>query len=183
MIFAQNSKNQEKGFTLTEILVVIFIVALLSALTLVNLREGEEHFILLNVANKLGQDLRTAQEMSMSARHYGCGDGWQMKGYGIYFTWDKDSYFLQARCEDVNNPDTYDDQNIEEIIMERGVKIKELKVDNISPSSLSVFFYPPDPEVVFGEGKEAFIIICLERDCEENTKTIMVNKIGLIAVE
>jgi len=167
------------GFTLIELLVVISIIIILSAIILPNYRVGESQFALQRSAHKLALDLRRAEELSMSAKTHDCstiGAGWIMKGYGINLTVGADYYLLKARCEEIANPGHYDDETVgDKIYLETGVKISTV-------NSLNLFFYPPEPVVDLGGVDAVVIILSLKTDITK-TKTIKVNKVGLINVE
>lgn len=168
-----------KAFTLIELLVVIGIIVILSAIILPNYRVGERQFALQRSAQKLAQDLRRAQELSMSAKAFDCpgqlGVGWTMKGYGINLAAPDDYYFLKARCEDTANPGIYNDRPVEKIDLEKEVKI-------LSTTSQNIFFYPPEPQINLGGATLVVITISLKEDITK-TKIIKVNKAGLINVE
>lgn len=176
-------EKNEKSFTITELLVIIFIVSLMSALVLPRFRAGERQFALQASSYKLAQNIRRAQELTMSAHHYDCGAGWKMKGYGIFLdTTSNDFYSLNARCEDEVVPGIYKAGTIEQVELEKGIIIKELKVDGSSQIDLNVFFFPPDPLIVFGGTVEARITLCLRND-PTTDKDISVNMTGLITIE
>ncbi|MFC1663736.1 hypothetical protein ACFL0A_01275 [Patescibacteria group bacterium] len=169
--------NNEKSFTIIELLVVMGLVVLLTSIILPDYRTGERQFALQESTHKLAQDLRKAQEQSMSMHQFNCSSG-KLKGYGIRFEQDRESYSFRARCE---NGEILDIEE-ENIFLGEGVKIKELKIDENSINSINIFFYPPDPEIDFGGTNNAVIILCLKNDFN-NTKTISINKAGLIAIE
>lgn len=180
--FKKDDLNQENGggFTLIELLVGIGIIIVLSVIILANYRGGESQFALQRSAQKLTQDLRRAQEISMSAKSYNCGNGWKMKGYGINLTAGNDYYYLKARCENIANPRTHADRDVEKIYLEKEVKI-------LSTNSQNIFFYPPDPQTVIEDlggatSTSAVITLSLKKD-DTKTKTIKVNQTGLIYVE
>lgn len=174
---------KKNGFTITELLVVVAIISLMSTLVLINFKLGERQFALEGSVHKLSQDLRVVQELSMSAKTHDCGAGWRMKGYGINLIVEADFYLLRARCEEKANPGNYSDSTIEEAIkLEKGIKIKELERNGNQVSALSIFFYPPEPEIDFGGANKALVTLCLKTDIN-NFKSVSVNKIGLIAIE
>lgn len=176
-------KNKEKAFTLIELLVIAIIISLLSALTLTSFRVGERQFALENSAHQLSRDLRKAQELSMSAKSYTCPSGWQMKGYGIKLNIDDDFYLLKARCEEIANPGSFLDQTVgDQIMLKEGVKIKELKRDGVTVDTLSIFFYPPQPDTDFGGQNNALLTLSLKTNTSIS-KNVSVNKSGLIAIE
>jgi len=183
-----------------ELTVVVLIIGLLAAIVLANYRGGEKQSALLRSTHRLAQDLRQAEEMAMSSREipleFDPEGGFPKGGYGIYFVKDSDSYILFADCD--SDGDYYylegpfsckeadylkgqhRNETIKELTLEEGIKIKELFP--LSPeNSLSVTFKPPDPEVTIAGGDEtlAVITLCL-KDNENITRTITVNKAGLI---
>lgn len=181
----KNVKNKQglvlslsKGFTLIELLVVISIIAILTAIIAPNFHVAEQQLSLQRSVHKLAQDIRSAQEMAMSAKTFSAVV--PAGGYGIHFniSW-KTYYKIYA---DLNNNQTYDasDGNVAIIDLEKGVYIK-----NISPSSLSVNFKPPDPITKIttesgGDSATAIITLSLEADTTKE-KTIIINRAGLIS--
>jgi len=186
--------KKSKAFTLLELVVVLAIISLLAAIILVNYRGGEKQSALLRSTHRLAQDLRRAEEMAISSKSF--YNAFPKGGYGIYFTEDSNSYILFADC---NNNKIYDggiyvcpdctggscienvqQEKIEELSLEEGIKIKELFPLSLE-NSLSITFIPPDPTVTIAGGDEtvAVITLCL-KDAPTITRTITVNKAGLI---
>ncbi|MDO8436189.1 MAG: prepilin-type N-terminal cleavage/methylation domain-containing protein [bacterium] len=169
-----------KGFTLIELLVVISIVVILTVIIVPNFRNAEKQLALNRSAHKMVQDIRRAQEMAMSAKTF--NGSVPSGGYGIHFrlSW-KTYYKIYA---DSNNNQAYDagDGEVETINLEKGVYIK-----NISPSSLSVNFKPPDPvtKITTEAGADsAFAAITLSLEANPTKeKIITINKAGLIQGE
>lgn len=181
-------KSYTTGFTLVELLVSIFIIALLSAVIFANYRQSGQQFALQRSANKLAQDIRRAQEMTMSAKEFG---GSVPPGYGVILdkTWDVKKYRLYADegSEFFNPADTI----VETIDLERGVIIKKIEDIDIplkTYDSVSINFKPPDPivNIRYNVGppglSETIITLSLETD-QNKTKIISVNKAGLIEIE
>lgn len=146
MIFKKKLRNKNFGFTLTELLVVIFIISVLSSLSFVNYRSVKERLIIERAAQKLAQDIRRAQEMALAAKECPLGTtcaGQVPRGYGIYLRENQTSYILYA---DISSPyDRYGggDATIEIISLENGIEISD-----ITPfSMLSINFSPPDPKI------------------------------------
>lgn len=168
----------QKSFTLIELLVVASIIIILSAIILINWRPGEQQLLLQRAAFKLAQDIRRASEMAMSTKEF---QGKVPAGYGVYLKQNDNYYLLYADTNPAEGGnEKYDsgDDIIETIYFEKGVYIK-----NISLSSLSINFRPPNPIVKIDSlTTSATIIITLESD-PTKTKTIRVNNVGLIDVE
>lgn len=172
-----NSKS--KGFTLTELLVVIFIVISLSSRVLVYYRGGERQFSLQRSVSKLAQDIRKAQQMAMAQKAcLECGGG-VPTGYGVYLKEGDNFYLLYA---DNNGDEKYSggDTQIEIYYFEKGIYIK-----SINPSPLSINFRPPDPKVRIGNGTEVNEILITLGHLNDQAKInkVRINKAGLIAVE
>jgi len=177
---------KNKGFTLVELLVVISIISLLSVVVFANYRVGEKQFALQRLAHKLAQDIRRAQAMTMGAVECPSGTncaGQIPPGYGIYLKQGDTFYKLYADTNPSDGNEQYNagDVVIEEIYFEKGVYIH-----SANPASFSINFKPPDPTIkIRGGGQdkiESTITIALQSDTSK-TKTIKVNKVGLIEVE
>lgn len=167
------------GFTLIEILIVFIIIIILSIIVLANYKAGQQQLALQRAASKLAQDIRGAQEMAMGAEEF---EGEVPDGVGLCFKEvpgpHEPPYLIFA---DKNNNQSYDlgaDGLIKEIFLEQGIKIKDLDKPNIY-----IVFKPPDPQVFIGPGLDSATIIISLKDNETKTKTITINKAGLIDID
>ncbi len=173
------------GFTLAEILVVLFIISFLSALTFANYRQGGKEMALQRAASKLAQDIRRAQEMAIAATESPqgpvCAGQISEGGYGIVLKdspppWDK-SYVLFADCDADGEYDG--DELIERIYFEGGVRLGGL----VGPgTSLVIIFQPPDPTLRVNKPPHVTNFpITLQID--NQTTTVTVNRIGLVEIQ
>jgi len=170
--------NQESGFTLIEMMTVLFIMAMISGLVFANYRSGNQQFALENQAYSLAQDLRKVQEMAMSSKEVG---GVEPAGYGIYFEEGGLGYKVYA---DVSSPQNnqYDvaDYTVEDVAFARYIYI----LSSI-PNELSVNYSPPEPVTTLtgtgGEVAQATIVLGMQGTTL--TRTIVVNRGGLIYVQ
>lgn len=192
------------GFTLVELLVSIFIIVLLAGIIFASYRTGGQQFALQRSANKLAQDIRRVQQMAMSAKETNLGGqvpaGQEFVpkgGYGISFDTisSNSSYMIFADCNEnrqytsgnVCVSDSYP-EDVETIELEKGVQIKDIqKEGGGSPDRIDITFVPPDPEIHIvppagGEPSWCEIILVLIADSSK-TKTITINKAGLIEIE
>jgi prepilin-type N-terminal cleavage/methylation domain-containing protein len=105
----KNKKNLNRGVTLIEIIVVIFVIVLFSSIIVTNFPQIMMQFALSRVTYKLSQDLRRAQDLGLSGVKTQDinGDYISAKGYGIYMDLNDSSvrYMLYA---DVNNNQKFD---------------------------------------------------------------------------
>lgn len=168
----------DRGFTLIELLVVTFIISLFTALVLPNYRTSDQHLSLQRAAYKLAQDIRRTQELALSSQGF---SSQVPAGYGVYFNENQPAQYILFADLDGDLQYSGSSEKMEEIILERGVLI-----NNLLPrlaSALTISFAPPDPTVTFyPDAAEALIVIAIETVAGA-TKTIQVNKAGLIAVE
>lgn len=169
--------KRETGFTLTELLVVIFIIILMTSIVLANYRRGEESLALERATHKLAQDLRRTAEMAVGGKENPLTGEFPAGGWGLYFSGPDSSYILFA---DNNGNFQYDagDTSIETLFLgERGVRIQAL-----SPGPpLSIIFFPPDPTVTINPGPVNEATITLIQRGE--TREIKINRVGLIDIE
>ena len=78
--------KNEKGVTLIEIIVVIFIIAIFSLIIIADFPGIEKQYALSNATYKLAQDFRRVQDLGLSGIQLLDADGNQInvQGYGIY---------------------------------------------------------------------------------------------------
>jgi len=194
-----------KGFTLVEILVVIFIIVLMSGIIFANYRQTGLQFALQRSVNKLALDIRRAEEMAMSAKEF---EGTIPKGgYGMYINLNapfNEGYIIFADCDgdfhyDENGgaPDCASatpanpyPEKVEQIYFERGVTV--CKLCTAGADQLHLVYTPPDPKVTITEVKEGvesqpnYMEIGLKitlPNGEEKNKWISVNSAGLIWIK
>jgi prepilin-type N-terminal cleavage/methylation domain-containing protein len=186
-------KNDQKGFTLLELTVVIAIIVLFSGIMLSNYRGGEREYALLRSAYKLAQDLRTVEKMAMASEMLpstfdGVG-GFPKGGYGIYFQVNSNSYILFADC---NGDGKYEEggsaascsaasgvNSYPEKIKEFSLESK-IKISNLSFNPLNITFFPPDPTIKITPSANP-ATITLKNDGK--TKTVRINTAGLIEID
>ncbi|MDD2730767.1 MAG: prepilin-type N-terminal cleavage/methylation domain-containing protein [Candidatus Portnoybacteria bacterium] len=167
------------GFTLLEVLVVIFIMGLLGSLALANFRQGEQAYNLSVAARKVVSDLRRVQNLAMSGIGQTGIEDDDIEGYGICFKRGDNSYIIFV---DINGNKTYqpsDDDVQETVILPRNIKIS---ATTPNPSGLDVFFLSPDPITHLNRfsnpGQSATVV--LEAEGTDLTKTILITSAGLI---
>lgn len=179
---------KNKGFTIIELLVIITMVTIFSAIMFADYGNTGKQFALDRSAEKLAQDLRRTQRMAIDAL---IGIDETTNGYGIYF--DKgagsETKYIIYRNNNVNI--YYDaaepaDSIKETILIESGVKICDIKDNDVSEAdnTISISFQPPDPINYIENnyiGHEASIILCSVDDVSQ-TKTVKINNTGRIEV-
>ena len=179
----------EKGLTLTEMLVVISIVIVFSSMVFANYGKGQESMALERAGQKLGQDLRRAQEMAMAGSFNS-----STNAVGIYFNESTATSYILYYNYSTDPANFYyqsgTDLSKEVITIEKGIKICNIKDNNVDVLNnyISVSFAPPEPVTRIensNTGHDVSIILAPETEvCATTTKTrtVKVNNVGRIEV-
>ena len=177
----------KKGLTLVELLIVISIIAIVSAIVLPSYRSGNRKLILERATHELHHNIRRAQEMAMSAKKIGAS---VPAGFGIYLDTTDPNKYRYVTYADTSVPvSIYDpgDTMVTETPLEGGVFIDSIVMDGTSYTSGAVNFMSPDPTTrIHRPGwDESFGLmeITLKIDPPGLTSTIEVNEAGSIYPE
>lgn len=193
MVFT-NGNNLKKGITLIEVIVVVFIIALFSAILISDFPKIQRQFALSRATYKLAQNFRRAQDMGLSGQ-FRDFSGKIPTGYGIYVdltAGETEKYIIYADIYDGNGGDqeytSTQDQIIETIDFrseEKGVVIKE--IEGVFIQKVSINFKPPNPEIsisdLLPDENRIGIVLGLSAYPQGQTRTVFVNKAGLIEIE
>ncbi|MFA6171140.1 MAG: prepilin-type N-terminal cleavage/methylation domain-containing protein [Patescibacteria group bacterium] len=164
-----------KGFTIVEMLVSVFIIALLTAIFLANYRSGGGNLELKNAAQKMASDIRLAQSYSLNGKRFLNSSDW-----GVYFNKPGNAYSLFAdTCSPKPcTPGWSAGENYLTIPLPANIEISQISSGNTA----TVVFIPPDPDILInGSASEA--TITLRNKKTSNTLIVHFNKLGLIEVE
>ncbi len=100
------------GFTVVELLVVVGIISILSAVFIFQQRRFDSSTLLRSLAYSVALSVRQAQTYGTSVRQFGTASGSFSYSYGVYFsTGDSSRYYLFA---DVNDNKIYDSAPVDE---------------------------------------------------------------------
>ena len=187
----ENFSKKNIGFTITELLIVMSIIVLMSTVVWANYSDSNRQFSLERSVNQVAQGIRMVLEKAMSVKipEYTPDDF--KGGYGVFFEENKNYYVVFIDTDNDGEFGLLDDI-IEEISFEKGVKIQNIYLfggSNCNGSAKSVVFLPPDPAVFVGgktneeKSKCDKMEIILSREGLNMTKKVMVNRLGLIELE
>lgn len=152
------SKLQKSGgFTLIEMITVVAIFGLVSAIVLTNYNNFTNGSLLTNMSYEMALSIREAQTFGVAVANRSSSDF--DNSFGIHFTAPSDgsgssAYYLY---EDLNGNRSFDtspaDETKQEYVLQRNIKIVRLETDtncSKSPSELSILFDRPNPEPKIG---------------------------------
>jgi len=211
MLHFSNFNFYEKGVTLIEIIVVIFLVALFSTIVISDFPKIQRQYALSRATYKLAQDFRKTQDMGLSGVRIkdASGNLVSVKGYGIYFNLGQSAtkYLIYADvnpgnqkfdgslstppplCSAQTSPTA--DCLIEEVIdvSQQNPRLYIKRIYNVvDPITgfTSVNFNPPGPtmtidNIYFGNSPIG-IVLGLTAD-NSSSRTVWVNVAGLINVQ
>ncbi|MDO8474212.1 MAG: prepilin-type N-terminal cleavage/methylation domain-containing protein [bacterium] len=183
---ASRQKAQESpGFTIPELLVSIFIIVLMTAITLPNWHAGETTLALDRAAHKLAQDLRKATELAQRAQFYDCDPsgtlGYKITGYGIYIpAGTSTSYTLYVEC---NGNEIYDGPTVDAVFQSVTLENK-IQITSAGRNPFSILFVPPVPTITIQPGSltEAQITLSVAGDLSR-FKIITITTKGIIEID
>ena len=209
MLRASGFRFHEKGTTLVEIIVVVFIIVIFSSILVSNFPKILRQFALSRSVHKLSQDIRRVQDTGLSGvlitEQEAGGQKWQIKakGYGIYFSLNQSTRYI-IYVDRGDSPDSKYDGNpqlcsenifpesdcIFEIIYitdeDPDLYIKEILNLSSGSANTSINFAPPNPDIsidgLSSGDKEIGVVLGLQSDTSA-ARTVWVNISGLIKVE
>jgi prepilin-type N-terminal cleavage/methylation domain-containing protein len=138
----------KKGFTLIELIVTIGIIVFMSAFILANYRRAGDKTDLRAAAQKLMNDVKSAQSNALGLKKFNGnspGGGW-----GVRFHMEDSSYIIFSDYLAAGDYGWYTDSNekYQEINFNNNIKIKgKPRLDGTQRNYLYVVFEPPDPKV------------------------------------
>lgn len=160
---------KNNGFTLVELLVVIFIVGLFSGIILAGYNQSRKNNAVNNATQLLAVNLQRAQNLALAGKAQGAIIP---AGYGFY-SQSAGQYLL---FYNTGNNKQYNSGNsvvLETIVLSDGV--------SLSPSGQSVFFIPPDPTTYLNNANSGSVVFTLTKGSANKNVTIYAN--GRIDIE
>lgn len=124
--------KKEAGFTLTELLVSIFIISLMSGSIMVSYSAGQKQYNVLRSTQEFSANLRQVQNMAISGKNQGAT---VPGGYGLFVAGASQyQLFYNTNGSLVHDVGSI---NLKTINLPTGV--------SLSPINRTIFFVPPDP--------------------------------------
>lgn len=187
-------KNLERGITIVEIIVTIFIITLFSVIIISDFPKIRQQFSLSTAAHKLAQDLRRAQDMSLSGAQIldAGGNLLAIKGFGVYFNLNtidgnNKEYIIYGDKDGDCLYDLDDDYIID--VIDMNIETKEIIIKglyNVMEDNVSINFSPPNPTTSISNLEPGMNRIKIVLALEPNTtvtREVYVYTSGLIEVK
>jgi len=205
--FFPNLKSPERGITLIEIIIAIFIIGFLSVIMISDFPKIQRQSALSRSVYRIAQDVRRAQDMGLSGVQLKDvnDDPILVKGFGVYFAKSEPVYMIYADVADELHPNgsqTFENRaanvlceeynsaiNVGDCVIERVDISKESAslyiedIRNVTVDTTSINFRPPSPiiDIENLDGNKIGIVLGLLPD--SSYRTVWVNTSGLISVE
>lgn len=172
------------AFTLIELLVVISIIALLGVIALPSFREGQRKAALRRSAQRVVQDLRRIQNMSISGVDFGS----DTCGYGIAYQDQGHYIFFEDRALDCESLDAFYDNGtsdgVGDVVLET-VIVPESRHVELLGGFPDILFVPPEPLTYIAglssPGLSTSIVLRLKSD-DSLRKTIRISSLGQVEI-
>ncbi|MEK7208636.1 MAG: prepilin-type N-terminal cleavage/methylation domain-containing protein [Patescibacteria group bacterium] len=179
------------GFSLIEMMVVLTIFGIMTAVVLANFPAFRDKTALDLIAQEIATTIRQAQVYGIGTRSAGADPSTQFSAYGIYFDLNpavlgKKNFYLYA---DKNPNDGYSDEDpnsvIENFAIRGAAEVKELCNDsNDCTQTLDILFQRFYPEASFiNNPGSSYVKIILRSTRINDTRSIEVWNTGQIVVK
>lgn len=185
------SKNNQAGFSLIELIVSLSVITLVTVLFMANYKTANKRTDLTMTAQQIVADIHLAQNNALGLVKY--NGAVPAGGWGLSFNTASGFYTMFA---DLNGPGTlgymdYDPASEGNInygarltTLSSGVTISSLKLGSSYVSGVNVTFLPPDPQTNLSSAgaTSTALEIQLRETGGTNIKTVRVNFLGLAEV-
>jgi len=162
---------KSKGFTIVELIVVVFIIIILSVIVVANYEQGGYTLELGQSAQQLVGDFQWTRQRALSLKD---------RVYGIHLETQTSTYILFE-----NKDSNYQYNNPPDILLERvrlreNILIKKIYTGVDAPT-VDVIFIPPEPLVKINTDK-SYALITLWSQKSNATTAIYVSRTGLVEI-
>jgi prepilin-type N-terminal cleavage/methylation domain-containing protein len=186
MQFSGGRTSKKLGFTFIELIVVIAVIAILTTISFPYYNSIKKNLALERSAAKLVQDIRRAQEMTISGQSP--SGVFPKGGYGIYLNKNNTDYVLFKDSDEGktcnNNCNSSSPEKIETIALD-----SKIEVGNLDDNKIHLIFLPPDPVVYLTNqsGSDLGVSVTTIRISiigePSKYKDIKINRAGLVWIE
>jgi prepilin-type N-terminal cleavage/methylation domain-containing protein len=187
------AKPLTTGFTMAELLMVLAIIGVLTAMVVAQYRDFDSTTVLRNLAYEVALSIREAQVMTISASNLGGGGVFLNQGqnsYGVSFDANSQVYTI---FNDLDADDVYDapSELVKLITISQSASIssiREKRSDDsvVAVSSASVTFDRPHLDTAFttASGSSAIVELLIQVTTQRGgSRIVHITKAGRVSVE
>lgn len=170
--------KSQAGFTIAELLVGIFIIALISGIFLANYRSADRQAKLNMAAQQVASGIRSAQNYSLGLQEFEGSipqGGWGARFDAAF----PDSYIIFADEDDGRDYDM--GEEYKRVDLPSDIIISNIDVAG-AVNAVDIVFSPPDPTTYVNTNNNASAEITLKENISGAVKKINVNFLGLIDI-
>lgn len=176
LFFKKKEIINERGFTILEAMITVAIIAIMSAVYLVDYRPTNQKIILDQAAAGVVSDLRYVQNMAMNVKKF--NSEIPQGGYGINISnsYPVTTYTIFADCDNSHDYQSATTPCAGNTATEK-VSNRALysNINIASPSLENIVFQPPSPIVWINGATAASATVTLQYGLSGLTKTITIN--------
>ncbi len=160
----------QKGFSLIELIMVIFIMGVASTIVAVQYSDSRNSKALYLGSKQIANDIRMTQNYTFSSLEDGGAN--PSGGYGIRFSENSNSYLIFADEDSDRARNADNSEDFQTINLPDGVKVISLEIDTVGADPVDVVFTSPYGEVyINGNNKNAGSFINLEIEIGNSSGT------------
>ena len=186
MVISPFSASPKGGFTLVEMMIVVSIIVILSAILIGYSGQSSKQLLLTSTEAKILSLISRAKFLSIETFFAGAsGVGPQICAYGVKVDRNAQEIFIfQDRASECPANDRYDSDNDLKLDGEVNKIVLDSAVVRVTDeTSLSdLVFIPPDPDIEINDGQTSASVI-VELADGSGDFTITVNNVGQIKTE
>jgi len=172
---------KSSGFTIIELIIVVSVMAIMTAVLLVNWQPAEKALALRQATHQLSQDLRRTVQLSLAAGESHCSTlREQYNGFGIWTQDGGASYIIFENC---TADYEWSGEASEDVLLQNITIGEDLRFQNTLPSSpVHVVFIPPEPTVFVNNSTSTNATFTVEIIGGSGSQQVEINPVGRIQV-
>jgi prepilin-type N-terminal cleavage/methylation domain-containing protein len=180
-------QKKQQGYTILEMIVVVAIITALCGIVILNYPKAKLQLSLARVAYKFEQDLRHAQQLSLTSNYYP-DSSHPSTGFGGYVNTESNKQYIIYANNDVQRPNYYYPANdyivntVDFSKTEPGIIIKE--IDNVLSADASINFTTSNSATTITPaptGNVLYVVFAIASD-PTKVKIVSINTSGLIEI-
>ncbi len=172
----------QKGFTMSELIVSLFIIGLISTLVLSSYSSGRRVAELKISTQKLAADLRYMQNNTLGLVKNDEDGSIPPGGWGLHIDTALSAKNYSYFTDDDAGHDFDSDEENKVIPMSGDIVIDSIKVDAADTTWTDIIFFPPDPATYINGASTSVAEITLKESKLGKTAKVFVNPYGLIEI-